>query len=850
MTRIPSFIEGAGGGGGGSVRVPSSQIALPAPARVLAQPSPLGPALNNLARSLEQMGRRRLQAQRARTLTEIDSNAIEAFGTAFDDALKVDPSEMERVFDEHASIVELKDQINGIEDGITRTEAAGIFKERMARVRRSLTIEAGKEEASRGRVAVIEFKQRLGLEVRAGKEPLIATDELDDRLKGHVGTAYTTAGAKKLLDAATLEFYREHVDFLLNGTATSPPAPGDVDAFLDREDVRKVMTPAQRTQLRNQAARDVEDENDEMIIARFSIAEQTLDNELALDGVNAEDFGKLVKETAAALKALPGFEGALDDVLLALLADPLEAAARMGDIHRFTVVAAALPAPNSDAQIMLAKASDMLLRAIGQTNKQDLINARVEDARKQSLALDKNTANKDAVNQFAQKEIEAMRAENPEIGLDDLSIELIRNWGPTTLLPSQITRVPSAIARNPSAFSPAEVQSSFDIMTFARNTHPRSYEQSFDTDVRKFHKLFIRMMAPGADSKEIAGFVHEALNPTDLARAAALSSVMDSLVTDAMSAFVEFAKEDPNFEIELEGDFEMNRLFNVEQEGLPIFRTDVFNDVVPPDMTQRYIDFFQSNMNRGMTKEAAQIDAWERIVDAGYGVTNVFQEESVIRKLAPERVYGGTGDEIALDLANRIGLDNLDGKIIWPDVMQEEGEQPFPSPIRLPEKRTRVGVAPSVAARPGPAEPTETIVLGETTTFRAMRQDRLNRILFYAESRLDVVPVGNETEGLAILGPDGGRLPLYQLLYIDSEGRPHPVMTTALNPITGEQEPETYKLAPIRSEGISHARTVQRKNLTVQKALREVKRRNEAVEGHRKALERTRELERKKQPTP
>ena len=57
-------------------------------------------------------------------------------------------------------------------------------------------------------------------------------------------------------------------------------------------------------------------------------------------------------------------------------------------------------------------------------------------------------------------------------------------------------------------------------------------------------------------------------------------------------------------------------------------------------------------------------------------------------------------------------------------------------------------------------------------------------------------------------------------------------------------------MSPIQAAGLSRARAVIRKNVSVEKALKEARRRSEAVDGHRQAFERTRELERKKRPKP
>ena len=864
MSRIPSFLDPRRTSPD-SVGVASATMPIPALGQVPVHEAPSGGgaelagvafAGRASADVLAEMGERRVIAQRARTLTDFESNALMSVDQAMTAADQLDPGVAEAGYVQHESIGALRDQLRSIKDVDTRIRAEAIFTDYTDRGRIAVARRAATREAESGRASNMRLADEFSARTRSGElDAAVAAGELGESVKRHIGSAFTADSAQSFMDSSRQRFYREQASLILNGTSTVPPRPESMAEFLEREDTVEALSPGEREALARAATLKLDERNGQLIINAMSQASQELDKTLALEGANSAGFIEVAQRHANTIAEMPAVRelrnrGEIvtgpDEVMLALLSDPMEAAARAGDIDRFAIVASALPgatldeqgrptgSTNSDASILYSVNLDRLREAVGQADRAAITEARVQDAISNGWRLESNQQNQAAVDRDASGRIQTFVNENPNGTPDDIGRMLIDTYGPTTLLPTQLVQAPTAVAQNPEAFKPGDVQYALDLLTYARSKFPRAYEVSYDADIRAFHRTYLQMQLPGANVTEVAQAAHDALNPKDVATAEQINATAGPLATFAMSQFASFAGTDPLFGVDLEADIAVERLFSMEGET-PRLRMDAFSDLVPAEMVQRYLDYYFLNMKKGSTKEAASADAWERVVDAGYSATRVFQRTPVVRAMTPERMYGSESydwREIELDLANRIGLDDVDAHIIWPGVIEQPGELAFPKstervPIQGVTFRPPTPISPEFLPL---ATPDVQIDLGDGTTARAVRESYMRGILDYARDRLALVPAGDENGGNVVEVAPGVLKPLYQVNYRDRHGRLHPLFQRQVNPATGQEETVPYMLAPIEAEGISKRYEERLRNLNQKKEMLRIKRRSEASE--------------------
>lgn len=715
MTRVPIFTDPRGTTPT-QIAVPTGRIAIPrgasanitVPRRVT--PTGIGIAGQAFAQALKEMGARRIRAYRARTLTDVETNANTAVGEAEVEAFKADSAESERVYKANAKLAEVRAQVNAITDTFIRGEANDILERVQTRglLRvRGLVVRA---EVQEGRAALQRAKESHNTLIGTGKrKPSEAYGDFEREFELFGDAAYNPEDAQAFLNDTRTQFFRTYVDLLLYGNDQEGvlPAPDQVEAFLDSPAAREALTTAQRRSLRNLGLQRTEEAQREIFDQGLSNAREELSVELALDSASHEEYAKLVDDTAQDMTVLGGFKdravsGTMmtkDDVkryLLGRSGGPIEAAALNGDVRRFEIAVMSLPRNSSDSLTIAKKYQAVLLRVLATDNKLANAEGDVEDALLGGWRLEHTDWNQRVVDQLDASETANLWQQAEDSGQPTTQSEIdqkrIDRWGKTTMMPTDLTRKLISVIQSGDAHSAEAISDAQDALGYMRRTAPAAYEK-LPSDIRKAGLVWERVFVTGSDPKAMQAMVDDMVNPPDPAKQAGFDFNRTIHFKNAMSYLAEQIKDDKLFKMDLTGDLIQTRLGNMDLESGTTFDLTAIGDTIPQDLISKFWDAVSFDIRSGVNPEGAMAKAYVEVVqNGGYGKSTSFSDhdDPSIRELEPVRLYGFDSVEtFEMDMAGLILLAMADGIANVPLAAFEEGESPPPTISLTEVSRTK-----------------------------------------------------------------------------------------------------------------------------------------------------------------
>lgn len=690
-------------------------------------PSPAGAVLSVASNVLESIGK----ARRIRQLQDLDNRAEAGVTEAFHQASVALENEFAE-YDRRTQSLREQPEFADLQDASLRREAQRMLDARIAMGRaRLIPVVAGKEKERFGDAFDLFVRRTVEAVQQRSMDAGDAAEAVRSRLEPAIGTFLTAEQASAIML--------------------------DVQETLDgvrKDAVRGSLVEDFRTLTGQWASADNDRDRERIEVAWGELVDQAVEDQ-AIDQERAAELRESFK---------PAGLGQVDREIASLVSRGNDAAA-LGDLDML-----------DELQTRLEELPDTLDRRSAMSHFRRLEAGGLESgatiaAIQSGLRLPHTTRVQSTVDAMAQGMILA----RPDAPFADLARDLVDQFGPTTVMPSMVTSFVTGAAGNPQATPADQIASAVDLLTYMRRNYLAAYEQSVDSDVRKWHAWMERLRLPGSDMKELAAAAQEAFNPKEPGRAAMVQGAQEDLRNFALGRFVERLRDDPQMKVDLEGDFTFTRLLGVETE-IPGISLDVLGDLIPAEILDGYLAHFTVAMQNGASKDAAESIAWTNLVESGMGTTRVFRDRPRVQFNSPERLYAYPTELIESDLANAIGVDDFDGRVLWPEQMERDGFA-WPRPKILEEK---VGVGRFV---------------GERTQKRRSLPDMID----FAREHMELVPVNERRGGMFFQAPDGRRLPVYWLHYRGTDGRLHPVLTEG-----GPDGVSPYLLAPWPTEGLSY----------------------------------------------
>lgn len=711
MTRIPteSGIEVRAGGVSPTGFPSVPQFGLPG--------GSIGRSINiggqAIAAALINIGRSKIAATHARTLTTVETSIMQASEAAQVEAEKVDPNVAGDAFIKSSQFFGVDAAVKAIRSQVTRAAAEQLVERHKTRGMIAVERAAVGKMITLGRASMDALKAESALQARTGvKTPAELIGPLEDQMMGHVGSSYSLEGAQNWLIQARRFIYDNYIGFLLEGDEASGkiPTPDQVAGVLASKEAKAVFTPAEARQLDRLADRAMIEANGELLSLGLAGEKQGLDATLAAVALTHESFAKTAREAADRIMAQRGFKDkkvnnkflTRNDVLRFLLSDALEQYARAGDVHRFNAVMDAMgdrvsrvdtegmsPHDLGDLErnpdafeiqrdsatgAMVERWRTTLREQMAARSREQAVESNVAGALSGRYRLDNNKGNQAEIDRQYAEILTGLQQSDPTMQATELNKRLVDYFGVTSLLPSQMVTRHVATMQDPARHAAAEVEEAMQTMTYTRNTFPAAYEQ-YPRDIKDIHGLAESLATPGSKTADIVLRAEELMNPSDPQQAAGIDQIATTVIKRALGSLTEFIRNDDAFGgLDIAGSIEVTRLGNTEV-ALPSFDLTQIDERLPAGLPRVYLNNVIAFRKAGFNPDAAEHKAWGMIKDGGWGISGALRDKNNPRivQASPEVMYQNETNSLNEDLWNQIGLDHAD--LIFPDI---EGEVGFP----------------------------------------------------------------------------------------------------------------------------------------------------------------------------
>ena len=303
-----------------------------------------------IAGALINIGRSKIRATTARTLTTVETSVMQASAAAQTEAGQVpDPNVAGAAFTGSSQFHGVDAFVKAIKSPRDRAEAEQLVERHKTRGMIAVERAAVGKMITLGRASMDAMKAESALQARTGaKTPAELIGPLEEQMMRHVDTSYTLEAAQNWLIQTRRFIYDNYIGFLLEGDEASGaiPRPDEVEGLLATEEAKAVYTPGQARELNRLADRAMIDANSELLALGLAGEKAGLDATLATAALTHDTFATKAGQAADRIMGQTGFKDmkvnnkflSRNDVLRFLLTDSLIQYARAGDVHRFNAV--------------------------------------------------------------------------------------------------------------------------------------------------------------------------------------------------------------------------------------------------------------------------------------------------------------------------------------------------------------------------------------------------------------------------------------------------------------------------------------------------------------------------------
>lgn len=701
-------------------------------------------------------------AQRSRQVAEQTTAYMRKVWEAQTAAEEADPLQAEQMFIQ--SMDGLRESVGEIDDGIVQREVADRVERLILSSEKQFKDTLVRKEIAEGVAALESNAAALTEGIATGR---IGFDDAISQQHSII-TAQQEAGLLDAEQASDARFQASRRFVLTQYDALLRTDPGSAAIFMQEPIARETLS-ADEIRLREKKAEETledhwETEADESLRGYIDQLRTGISQDIdTLDGAAWVADAVQLSEDLATLPHNEDNKITAADIRFAGLRDEAELAARTGDTDRFALIQQAMP-DTANAQAFMAMWANRL------TTAEQGLSAQAEAL----ITVDKAIENRWTVDSSSKlvRQMLDMRAREMVTAMADAGATkseifdaVVERFGPTGLLPSGTVKEAESVIRTLDTRGEDEIRDSLAFMSRVKSAFPHTYERQFDGDTRAFLRRFRELELPGNPAQQTAQQVRDSFQREDAIDAVILNRKRPQALALFESKFVEIAED------ELDLDLAADRGVRIagEEDEVPRIAFGAITTRLPAEMLSKYLSIAENAWRDGMEPEAAAAFAWES-VSPSYGISGTFQSEPKLMRDAPEKAVR-TGEyaesaTIETDIVHALVRDAAAHKVLMP------GSEDLQ--LMLP--------------------------LGNEEGMRRAFRDRL---------------MVRPSRTAAIAGPNGKRLPLYQLFVRSENGAIEPVMIER----DGVREP--YLIDLRQTEGLSFELEAQQRHKEAERLRRE-----------------------------